>query len=70
MDLSRVTLTCSRVPDALRLSERRLEVRVLERVRGSHEVWCHKNKTFVLATHGNDLKPYQIKEARKHLKEV
>lgn len=40
----------------------------LDRTRGSHEVWIKGHKTLILATHGNSLKPYQIKEAREALK--
>ena len=39
----------------------------LNRVRGSHEIWCKGSRTFVLATHSKDLKPYQRKEARDFL---
>ena len=37
---------------------------IIDRTRGSHEVWTKLSHTFVLATHSKDLKPYQIKEAR------
>lgn len=40
----------------------------LHRTSGSHEVWIRGERTLVLATHGKDLKPYQIKEAREILK--
>ncbi|OFZ79584.1 MAG: hypothetical protein A2583_13355 [Bdellovibrionales bacterium RIFOXYD1_FULL_53_11] len=36
----------------------------LDRTRGSHEVWINGARSFVLATHTKDLKPYQIKGAR------
>jgi predicted RNA binding protein YcfA (HicA-like mRNA interferase family) len=36
----------------------------LDRTRGSHEVWISGHRTFVLATHSKDLKPYQVKEAK------
>lgn len=39
----------------------------LERNRGSHEVWARIAQTFVLATHSKELKPYQIREARRLL---
>ena len=39
----------------------------LDRVKGSHEIWCRETKTFVLATHSKDLKPYQIQEAKQCL---
>jgi len=39
----------------------------LERTKGSHEIWANDERTFVLATHSKDLKPYQIKEARSLL---
>lgn len=39
----------------------------LDRTRGSHEVWKLGDKRMVLATHGKDLKPYQIKEAKEFL---
>ena len=41
-----------------------------ERTRGSHEIWVKAERTFVLATHSKDLKPYQIKEARLLLTKV
>ena len=37
---------------------------VIDRVKGSHEIWIAGSRTYVLATHSKDLKPYQIKEAR------
>lgn len=37
---------------------------VIDRVKGSHEIWISGSRTYVLATHSKDLKPYQIKEAR------
>lgn len=37
---------------------------LLDRVKGSHEIWCKEADTFVLATHSKDLKSYQIKQAR------
>jgi predicted RNA binding protein YcfA (HicA-like mRNA interferase family) len=42
----------------------------IDRVRGSHEIWICGSRTFVLATHGKDLKQYQIREAQNmlHLK--
>ena len=36
---------------------------VLDRSRGSHEIWAKESKTYVLATHTNELKPYLIKQA-------
>ena len=36
----------------------------LDRTRGSHEVWICGGRTFILATHSKDLKPYQVKEAK------
>lgn len=39
----------------------------LSRTKGSHEIWCNGTRTFVLATHSKDLKPYQIKEAQASL---
>lgn len=38
--------------------------------KGSHEQWLHPEKSypdghFTLATHGKDLKPYQINDAKK-----
>lgn len=42
---------------------------LLERTRGSHEVWTKEMRTFVLATHSKELKPYQIREARMLLTE-
>lgn len=41
----------------------------LNRIKGSHEVWIKGTKTFVLATHSKDLKPYQIKQAQHLLLE-
>jgi len=41
----------------------------LNRTRGSHEVWVKGTKTFILATHSKDLKPYQIKQAQNLLLE-
>lgn len=40
---------------------------ILDRTKGSHEVWALGKKTLVLATHGKDLKPYQIKQAKEFL---
>jgi predicted RNA binding protein YcfA (HicA-like mRNA interferase family) len=40
---------------------------VLERVKGSHEVWTKDAETFILATHSKDLKRYQVKEAQRLL---
>lgn len=40
---------------------------VLDRSKGSHEVWASGGKTLVLATHSKDLKPYQIREAQMKL---
>ncbi|MBI4402985.1 MAG: type II toxin-antitoxin system HicA family toxin [Deltaproteobacteria bacterium] len=40
---------------------------MLDRVKGSHEIWKCGSQTFVLATHSKELKPYQIKEARRIL---
>ena len=37
---------------------------VLNRTKGSHEVWTKGIKTFVLTTHSKDLKSYQIKQAQ------
>ena len=37
---------------------------VLDRTKGSHEIWVKGKKSLVLATHGKELKPYQIKEAK------
>ena len=42
---------------------------VLNRTKGSHEVWTKGVKTFILATHSKDLKPYQIKQAKALLLE-
>ena len=42
---------------------------ILNRTKGSHEVWTKGVKTFVLATHSKDLKPYQIKQAQGFLLE-
>lgn len=39
----------------------------LDRIKGSHEVWIKGSKTFVLATHSQDLKLYQIKQAQNML---
>jgi predicted RNA binding protein YcfA (HicA-like mRNA interferase family) len=39
----------------------------IDRISGSHEIWCREAKTFVLATHSKDLKPYQIREAQECL---
>lgn len=41
----------------------------LNRTKGSHEVWVRNAKTFILATHSKDLKPYQIKQAQRLLLE-
>ncbi len=41
----------------------------LNRTKGSHEVWVKRSKTFILATHSKDLKPYQIKQAQNLLLE-
>ena len=41
----------------------------LNRTKGSHEVWVNGAKTFILATHSKDLKPYQIKQAQSLLLE-
>lgn len=35
--------------------------------RGSHEKWTLNGKVMILATHSNDLKKYQIKEAQNFL---
>lgn len=40
---------------------------MIDRCRGSHQVWIKGAETFVLATHSKDLKLYQIKEAQKLL---
>jgi predicted RNA binding protein YcfA (HicA-like mRNA interferase family) len=40
---------------------------VLGRTNGSHEIWKSGSKRFVLATHTNDLKDYQIRDAIKEL---
>lgn len=45
----------------------RLEGWRLDRTRGSHEFWINSLRTFVLATHGKDLKRYQIKLAQQLL---
>jgi predicted RNA binding protein YcfA (HicA-like mRNA interferase family) len=37
---------------------------VLDRTRGSHEIWVKESKTYVLATHKKELKPYLIKQAK------
>jgi len=39
----------------------------LDHSTGSHEVWFKDGARFVLATHGKDLKLYQIKQAQKAL---
>ena len=39
----------------------------LDRTRGSHEFWVNGAKTYVLATHGKDLKRYQMKQASQLL---
>jgi predicted RNA binding protein YcfA (HicA-like mRNA interferase family) len=39
----------------------------IDRTRGSHEFWVCGPRTFVLATHGKDLKRYQIKQAQQAL---
>lgn len=44
----------------------------LKNTEGSHEQWVHPNKSypercFTLATHSKDLKPYQMREAKKRL---
>ena len=41
----------------------------LNRTKGSHEVWIKGAKTFILATHSKDLKPYQTKQAQNLLLE-
>ncbi len=41
----------------------------LNRTKGSHEAWVKESKTFILATHSKDLKPYQIKQAQNLLLE-
>ena len=35
---------------------------------GSHEQWYRGKDRFSLATHGKDLKPYEIKKAQHYLK--
>lgn len=40
---------------------------MLDHTKGSHESWSKKDKRFILATHGQGLKPYQIKQAQKVL---
>ncbi len=40
---------------------------VLDRTRGSHEVWKFEGRRLILATHGKDLKAYQMKEAEEFL---
>ncbi len=40
---------------------------MLDRVRGSHEVWVNGSQTFILVTHGKLLKRYQIKQAQEIL---
>jgi len=40
----------------------------LARTKGSHETWKLGSKRMTLATHGSDLKPYQIKNAKEFLK--
>jgi predicted RNA binding protein YcfA (HicA-like mRNA interferase family) len=37
------------------------------RTNGSHETWICGSGVMTLATHSNDLKPYQIKAAQKHV---
>lgn len=37
---------------------------ILDRTKGSHEVWVNDSKLFVLATHSKELKPYQLKQAK------
>jgi len=39
----------------------------LDHSTGSHEVWKKGAHRFILAAHGKDLKPYQIKEAKRIL---
>lgn len=44
----------------------------LKKTEGSHEQWVNPNKSYpenclTLATHSKELKPYQIKEAKKRL---
>lgn len=39
----------------------------LDRTKGSHEFWERGTETFVLATHSDDLKPYQKKQAKEAL---
>ena len=36
---------------------------VIDRQKGSHQIWIHGSKTYNLSAHGKDLKPYQIREA-------
>jgi len=36
---------------------------VLDRQRGSHQCWKKGSKVLILSPHGNELKPYQIKQA-------
>ncbi len=43
------------------------EAAVLDRTKGSHEVWKLRDKRMVLATHSKELKPYQIKQAKEFL---
>ena len=40
---------------------------ILDRTKGSHEVWKLGNRRMVLATHGKDLKEYQIRNAKEFL---
>lgn len=40
---------------------------ILDRTNGSHEIWKHGSKRYVLATHTNELKRYQINEAKEML---
>ncbi|MEZ4814265.1 MAG: type II toxin-antitoxin system HicA family toxin [Bdellovibrionota bacterium] len=40
---------------------------VLDRTKGSHEVWKLGDKTMTLATHNKDLKNYQMKQAKEFL---
>lgn len=39
----------------------------LKGTRGSHERWYFNSRRYVLATHGKDLKEYQIKQAKEFL---
>jgi len=39
----------------------------LIRTKGSHEQWARNGKLMTLATHDDNLKPYQIKEAKEFL---